>query len=187
MHTWMTSLLALAIALAYTTHASAQATPRSADGLLRAVLEAVQAHSLRMQPSARRPQPVFRPNMALVVDRDAFDRQAVKQGFVSDHRNADTALDGLVFRNKSWSAVRTCTAPTVTQPRCTLPPATVVVRVGTVGWSANRSEVTVEVGVYHRSEVAGGRPGIGGTVSSHTFSLRNGVWVLLRTGPTFTS
>ena len=188
MHTRMKALFALAVALAYPTHVTAQAVPRSADGLLRAVLKAVQAQSLHMQPSARSPQPVFRPSIALIVDRDDFDRQVVRQGFVADHRAPTTTIDGLVFRNRSWSSVRACTAAKAnTPPRCTLPTSTVVVRVGTVAWSANRSEATVEIGADHRSEVAGGRPGIGGTVSAYTFRLHNGEWVLIRTGPTFTS
>jgi hypothetical protein len=184
----MNTLIALAVALLSATHVTAQVAPRSADGLLRAVLKAVQDQSLDAQSPSRSRQPMFRPGIALVVDRDDFDRHVVKQGFVSDHRDATTALDGLVFRNRSWSKVRSCTpAAASTPPRCTLPPGTVVVRVGTVVWSADRSDVTVQVGAYRRSEVSGGQPGIGGTVSTYTFRLRKGAWVLIRTGRTFTS
>ncbi len=55
----------------------------------------------RTSRSTCSPQPVFRPSIALIVDRDDFDRQVVEQGFVADHRAPTTTIDGLVFRNRS--------------------------------------------------------------------------------------
>lgn len=188
MRTRLVVLSILSTIAAAAPNAGAQAAPKSADRLLRAVLATVQSQSTASRGFSRAPDPVFRQGEQIFVDRDDFDVQVGRLGFVMDHRATTTDVDGIALRNRAWSSIKSCTATGEGKPaRCTIPPAVLVVRFFDVAASADGKEVTLRVGTYHRSDIVRGSPGIGGTVAEYTFGVRNGEWVVTKLGPVFAS
>jgi len=181
-------VLAFSVAFGKTV-AEAPPASRSARVLLQAILETVQAQStLGALGFAASPQPVFRHDQLVLIDRDELDTQLQPLGFAKDHQPGALSVSGVPLTVQRWSAVKTCSKATESKAqRCTMQPNAVAVRFFDVAWIIPGVEIKLQVGTYHRSELSRASPGIGGKVVEYTFSFKNGRWTLAEIGQSFTS
>lgn len=134
------------------------------------------------------PRPMFRNDQQSFVDRDDLHSQLLALGFAKDDTSREYRVADANVEVCSWSSIKTCSpGPGNTPARCSMPPNTVAVRFFDPTWVVPDFEIIVRIGTYHRAELLRSTAGIGGKVADHTFTFKDGTWILAKVGRVFTS
>lgn len=114
----------------------------------------------------------------VVIDAGALDSLAVSMGFERDRSTErKLLLGGRSLRLQSWESTVSCTVVR-TRRRCALPQGVTVIRYFSPRWIETGRSLTIEIGLYHRTQLRRDESAVGGSVRLVSFELRNGMWVM---------
>lgn len=123
--------------------------------------------------------PLIPTDNAVVIDAEAFDSVVAPLGLANDRaKELKAVVGGRSVQLKSWKNTTLCSIRNGRE-RCTLPSAVTSLRFFSPSWLIRGKVISIETGLYHRSELGRDGAGIGGSVRKLQFELRNGTWVLV--------
>ncbi len=123
--------------------------------------------------------PLIPADHAVVVDAEAFDRLVAPLGLAIDRvKQSKAVVAGRTVQLKSWKNTESCKMGNGRE-RCTLPAAVTALRFFSPTWLVRGKVISIETGLYHRSELGRDDAGIGGSVRELRLELRDGRWVLI--------
>ena len=123
--------------------------------------------------------PLIPAGHTVVVDAEAFDRLVAPLGLANDRvKQSKAVVGGRSVQLKLWKNTALCSAINGRE-RCTLPATVTALRFFNPTWLVRRKSISIETGLYHRSELGRNGAGIGGSVRKLQLDLRKETWVLV--------
>ena len=114
----------------------------------------------------------------VVMDAEALDSLAATLGFQRDRSSErNVALAGRSLRLQSWDSTVSC-AVVRTHRRCSLAEGITVIRYFSPRWIKTGKSLSIEIGLYHRTQLQRDESAVGGSVRLLSFEFRNGAWVM---------